>query len=125
MLEILQVPTDFDEFSVAILAVICIVIVVFFIIWIYVAIWIYHDAEKRGSSGVLWALLVFFFGLIPLIIWFIVRPPIKQPGYPGYGYGYMPPPPTPVYQYCPTCGQPMTLVPQYNRWYCNYCRKYP
>lgn len=34
-----------------------------------------------------------------------------------------PPPPTGV-QMCPTCGQPMTFMQQYNRWYCNNCKKY-
>ena len=123
MLEVLQMPPEFDELSLAVLAGICLIAVIFFFVWIYVCIWVYRDAEKRGSSGALWALLVFFFGLIPLIIWLLVRPPIQQYGAPGYGY--MPPPPTPVYQYCPTCRQPMTFVQQYNRWYCNYCRKYP
>jgi hypothetical protein len=118
LLEALQV-TD-EGISVGIIAIICVISLVFLIIWIYVAIWVYRDAEKRGSSGALWALLVFFFGLIPLIIWFIVRPPIRQYGYPGYGY--MPPPP--VYQYCPACGQPMTFVAQYGRWYCNQCQQY-
>ena len=28
-------------------------------------------------------------------------------------------------QNCPTCGQPLTYVHQYQRWYCNYCQKYP
>ena len=123
MLDMLQL-TDEEGFF-AIYGIICIISLVFFVVWIYVCIWIYRDAEKRGSSGILWAILVFFFGLIPLIIWLLVRPPLRQPGYPGYGYGYMPPPPMPMAQYCPSCGKPMTFVPQYNRWYCNYCQKYP
>ncbi|MDO9538242.1 MAG: hypothetical protein Q7J68_07980 [Thermoplasmata archaeon] len=100
----------------------CLIYIVIFIVYIYLCVWVYRDAEKRGSSGALWAVLVFFFGWIALIIWLLVRPPIRQYGY--QGYGYMAPPPTPVFQYCPGCGQPMTFVPQYNRWYCNYCRKY-
>ena len=35
-----------------------------------------------------------------------------------------PPPPTAMAQMCPTCGQPLTFVQQYNRWYCANCRKY-
>lgn len=122
LLEALQVTPNYDDLSAAVLAAICLISLVVFIVWIYVCIWVYRDAEKRGSSGALWAILVFFFGIIPLIIWFIVRGPIRQPGYGAYGY--MPPPPTPVYQYCPTCGQPMTFVAQYGRWYCNTCRQY-
>ncbi len=36
-----------------------------------------------------------------------------------------PPPPPATVQMCPTCGQPMTFVQQYNRWYCQNCKKYP
>lgn len=32
-----------------------------------------------------------------------------------------PPPQTPM---CPTCGKPLTWIPQYRRWYCYNCRKY-
>jgi len=35
-----------------------------------------------------------------------------------------PPPPMPNVQSCPTCSSPMTYVEQYNRWYCNNCKKY-
>lgn len=55
----------------------------FFIIWIFVIIWVYRDAERRGMSGVLWALLVFIGNLIGLVIYLIVRqenlrPPVKE-----------------------------------------------
>jgi len=36
-----------------------------------------------------------------------------------------PPPPMAGTQVCPTCGQPMTFVQQYSRWYCPHCKKYP
>jgi hypothetical protein len=36
-----------------------------------------------------------------------------------------PPPPPSATQMCPTCGQPLTFVQQYNRWYCQNCKKYP
>jgi MFS family permease len=35
-----------------------------------------------------------------------------------------PPPPSAGVQMCPTCGKPMSFMPQYNRWYCNSCKKY-
>lgn len=35
-----------------------------------------------------------------------------------------PPPPAPT-QVCPSCGQPMVFIQQYERWYCNNCKKYP
>jgi RNA polymerase subunit RPABC4/transcription elongation factor Spt4 len=43
-------------------------------------------------------------------------------------YGLVASPPAPI-QYvaapCPTCGQPLSFVQQYNRWYCYNCMKYP
>jgi len=45
----------------------------FFIIWIAIIVWVYKDAERRGMSGVLWALLVFIGNLIGLLIYLIVR----------------------------------------------------
>jgi len=35
------------------------------------------------------------------------------------------PPPTGAAQMCPTCGQPLTFIQQYGRWYCPNCKKYP
>ncbi|MFQ6060418.1 MAG: hypothetical protein ACE5KV_03850 [Thermoplasmata archaeon] len=66
-------------------------ILVFFI-QILVAVWIYRDAEERGMSGVLWAILVILFGLLPLIIYLVVRKPkAEAPSYPSYSpYGYPP-----------------------------------
>lgn len=38
---------------------------------------------------------------------------------------YQPPPPVPPAQsICTTCGRPLTYVQQYQRWYCESCRKY-
>jgi hypothetical protein len=34
-----------------------------------------------------------------------------------------PPPPLPMYT-CPTCGEPLTFIQQYNRWYCYKDKKY-
>jgi hypothetical protein len=43
------------------------------VIWIFVIVWVYRDAERRGMSGILWALLVFIGNLIGLLIYLIVR----------------------------------------------------
>jgi hypothetical protein len=43
-------------------------------IWALVARWVYKDAEERGMDAVLWAVLVFLFGLIALIIYLVKRP---------------------------------------------------
>ncbi len=70
----------------------CLVLpIVWFIIWLLVAIWAYKDAKRRGAdSPIVWFLVVFFLGLIGLIIYIVARPKPKpqQP--------YMPPPPPPT-----------------------------
>jgi len=48
--------------------------VIWFIIFIAIAIWVYKDAEKRGSSGALWLIIVIITGIIGIIIWLIIRP---------------------------------------------------
>jgi RNA polymerase subunit RPABC4/transcription elongation factor Spt4 len=45
----------------------------FVIVWFVVIVWVYKDAERRGMSGILWALLVFIGNLIGLLIYLIVR----------------------------------------------------
>jgi hypothetical protein len=44
--------------------------------------------------------------------------PMAAPGAP------MPPPPASTAPFCPTCGQPGTFVPQYNRYYCYTDKQY-
>lgn len=68
----------------------CALPLLYFIIVIVIMIWVYKDAEKRGKSGALWLIIVLFTGIIGIIVWLIVRPPIVQ--YPPQ-YGYQPPPP--------------------------------
>jgi hypothetical protein len=43
------------------------------VLWAAVALWTYYDAERRGMSGLLWGLLVFFGSIVGLIIYLIVR----------------------------------------------------
>ena len=104
----------------------CICWVIFFIIWLYLLFWIYRDAERRGSSGILWAILFFFFSWIALIIWLIVRGPIQSRSRVQHVVHHTAPPPPAAGggQHCPTCGQPMRWIQQHNRWYCDYCRQY-
>jgi hypothetical protein len=45
-----------------------------FIVGIYILVWVVKDANKRGTSGTLWGILVFFSGIIGLILYFIARP---------------------------------------------------
>jgi hypothetical protein len=62
------------------------------VIAILIVIFMYKDAEKRGKSGILWAIIGCLCGCIGLIIWLIIRPPIQQAPPPGYY-----PPPQPGY----------------------------
>lgn len=127
---------DYSEYSNICCGAYCILYIVILIVWIFVVVWVYKDAEKRGKSGILWAIIVFFLGIIGLIIWLVVRPkqiagvgygPPVQPYQAPYQSPYQPPyqpPPSPAAQICPTCGRPATYIQQYNRWYCYNCGKY-
>jgi len=52
--------------------------IVGFILQIFLCIWGYNDAIKRGRSGILVALLLFFLSILGWILWLILRPSIKQ-----------------------------------------------
>lgn len=58
------------------LGMVCIFSLIWIVIAILIAIWVYKDAEKRGSSGVLWLIIVILTGIIGLIIWLVIRPPV-------------------------------------------------
>lgn len=90
----------------------CIIPIVMFIIWIVLAVWVYKDAEKRGSSGALWLIIVIVTGIIGLIIWLVVRPPIggKTSGETSTGSGGND-------RRCPNCGRGIPLDANV----CPYC----
>ncbi len=48
-------------------------LVVMLLLWGAVTLWVYHDAERRGNSGLLWGLFVFIGNIIGLIIYLILR----------------------------------------------------
>jgi len=75
--------------------------------------------------GVLFAFI--FFTLGGYISGFLERKPFPMP--PIFDLSRIsgagpPPPPTAATQICPTCGQPLTFIQQYGRWYCANCKKY-
>jgi hypothetical protein len=89
--------------------VMCVLYLIILVVWIIVAIWAYKDAEKRGMNGLLWALVVFFLGLIGLIIYIVVRSGAGGGGQQQGGSGRM----------CPSCGRPIPMDARV----CPYCGK--
>jgi hypothetical protein len=90
------------------LGLLCILPIIWLIIAILIAIWVYRDAEKRGSSGVLWLIIVILTGIIGLIIWLVVRPPVG--GAPKQAA---------VDRRCPNCGRAIPMDAKA----CPYCAK--
>jgi RNA polymerase subunit RPABC4/transcription elongation factor Spt4 len=90
----------------------------FVILWIAVIVWVYKDAERRGMSGVLWALLVFIGSIVGLLIFLIVRqdhPMLGETGSPGTPAAPQAPPPAALT--CPSCKKPV----EKKFTYCPYC----
>ena len=48
--------------------------VAWFIIGILLAIWAYRDAGSRGTSGLLWAIIVVILPILGIIIYLVIRP---------------------------------------------------
>ena len=94
---------DYELFS----GVMCIIYLVSVIIWLIVTIWTYKDAKKRGMNVTLWTLVVFFLGLIGLIIYLLVRSGHNDKQNQDVG------------RICPSCGRPIPMDAQL----CPYCGK--
>jgi hypothetical protein len=41
-----------------------------FVLNIAILIWVYRDANRYGANGLLWALIVFFAGIVGLLLYF-------------------------------------------------------
>jgi hypothetical protein len=74
--------------------------------------------------GVLFAFL--FYSLGGYLAGFLERRPFAMPGIFNLSRISRAPPPPPMAasHVCPTCGQPLTFVQQYSRWYCQNEKKY-
>ena len=48
------------------------------VIQVLLSFWVGFDAQKRGMHGLLWGLLVFFTGIVGLIVYLIVAPGMAQ-----------------------------------------------
>lgn len=117
-----QQQYDFDpEVMAGLGGACCVIIAVMWIIWLLIAIWVYKDAEKRRKSGIVWFLIAFILGIVGVIIWFLVRPPITEA--PGQHVA-QPGAPAPAKtvdsdRRCPNCGR---IIPMDAR-ACPYCAK--
>jgi len=80
----------------------------FSLLWIVLAVWVYRDAESRGMSGLLWALLIFIGNLVGILIYLIVRSERKPASAEGQASVV-----------CPACGQ--TAASNFK--FCPHCGK--
>ena len=82
------------------------------------------DIMVAWIIGVLFAFLLYSLG--GYLAGLLERRPFAMPGIFNLSRisRVPPPPPATGVQTCPTCGQQMTFVQQYGRWYCPNCKKY-
>jgi hypothetical protein len=104
--------SDFGAVS-SIFSLILVLYLLFFVVWIIVAIWVYKDAESRGANGVLWAIIVFFLGLIGLIIYIVIRPSDEKDPFNFNNKESKPD------RRCTNCGRPIPMDAKI----CPYCAK--
>jgi hypothetical protein len=62
-----------DEFGTLMIIGSILFMIIFLILWIGSLIWVYQDAEKRGKSGCIWLLLLWFTWPFGLIAYLVVR----------------------------------------------------
>ena len=82
----------------------CLLLFIPFIIDLIIGYWMSKDAKRRGKSGAAWFVIGFFFNILGLIIWLLVRPPLQPAapyGQPQYQQPYQAPPQQQYYQQQP------------------------
>lgn len=55
----------------------CGIPIAFFLVRLILSIWAYGDAQKRGKDGWLGVSIMIVLGIIGLILWLFLRPPLK------------------------------------------------
>jgi len=99
-------PTVKPAAHVVLLAVLAAMLCVGAVVCMFLAA--YTDTPEFLTAG----LFLLILGIVLMVVARMVGKP-KPP----------PPPPPPAYN-CPTCGNPLTFIEQYQRWYCPNCKKY-
>ena len=109
----------------------------FFTAFVYTVITLFQtivaavlDQKAAGGAFLGWVISVLFAFLFFMIGGYVggmfERRPVAMPSV--FNLAQMsrgvPPPPTAATPTCPTCGQPLVFIQQYNRWYCQNEKKY-
>ena len=100
-------PSDYydyyDSYSTdgAMFASIFTILLFWFLVWFIIGILVYRDAERRKKNGLLWFFVILLLGLIGLVVWLIVRPPLGKEGK----------------RYCSGCGREIP----FDAMLCPYC----
>ena len=66
----------------------CIGYLLVIVLWIYIATRVYHRAEELGMSATLWAIIVFLFSLLALLIFWAVSSDVARKQAAGGTAGY-------------------------------------
>jgi len=54
-----------------------IIIIAAFLFHLFLVAWVSHDARNRGEDSVpVWAIFIFLFGLLGMLVYFVARPPL-------------------------------------------------
>lgn len=72
-------PNTFNSFFIATYGIIFLIMCISWAVWLGIAVWIYKDAKKHNvESPALWAFIVFFIGVIGLLIYLLVARKTKS-----------------------------------------------
>lgn len=74
-----------------------------------------------AQSLIVFSVVLIIFGLTKGDTKIKARP---VPSLQNAGVAAAPPPPSRDVRYCQSCGQPLSYIEQYGRWYCYSCEKY-
>jgi RsiW-degrading membrane proteinase PrsW (M82 family) len=87
-----------------------VIVLLLFVLWITLSFLASRDMERRGQSGVVWFVVVFFAGIIGLVLWLVMRTNYEvQPERPD-------PPRSPYVRDVPLAGSPWSSQGTTDQW---------